>query len=145
MEGIDLIIYDHFISVKEYNNLRYSVGWTLVDDFQAEEGLKNSSFIVVARDEGTAIGMSRVVSDGGYIAIIVDVVVRKEYQGQGIGSELMEKTMAYLDSSLKEGQHLMINLMATHDRESFYEKHGFISRPNDTMGSGMVKIIDRRG
>lgn len=32
-----------------------------------------------------------------------------------------------------------MSIMAAKDKDVFYEKLGFISRPNDTCGSGMIK------
>ena len=86
--------------------------------------------------------MARVISDDGYMALIVDVMVLPEYQGKGVGRRLMENITEWLDQLTKDGRCVMVNLMATPGNESFYEKFGFVARPTDHMGAGMVRWIN---
>ena len=86
--------------------------------------------------------MARVISDGGYMTLVVDVMVLPQYQGQGIGKQLMTNINLWLDSLGKDGLCIMVNLMATKGNEGFYEKLGFEVRPNDRMGSGMVRWLN---
>ncbi len=37
-----------------------------------------------------------------------------------------------------------IGLMSTRGMESFYKKFGFIERPNDGLGSGMVMYYEQK-
>lgn len=143
-----MLIYNSQISVKEYNRIRLAVGWKELDEEQARIGLENSAYLTVAwddsesRGETKSVGMARVISDGGYMALIVDVMVLPEYQGKGVGRRLMENITEWLDQLTKDGRCVMINLMATPGNESFYEKFGFVARPNDHMGAGMVRWIN---
>ena len=54
----------------------------------------------------------------------------------------MENITEWLDQLTKDGRCVMVNLMATPGNESFYEKFGFVARPNDHMGAGMVRWIN---
>ncbi|WP_370751069.1 hypothetical protein [Eubacterium sp.] len=36
---------------------------------------------------------------------------------------------------------IMLDLMCARGRENFYKKEGFISRPNDKLGPGMIMYI----
>ncbi len=131
------------ISVEDYNNLRSSAGWTIIDPSQAQTGINNSLYIVTAKCLEKSIGLVRVVGDGGYICMLVDVIVLPEYQGKGIGRKLMEAAMNYIYSSLKEGQTVYVNLMSVHGKEPFYEKFGFTKRPIGNLGSGMTQWITK--
>lgn len=137
-----MITYNAQISVKDYNEMRKAVGWKILDEKQAETGLKNSAYLVAAWDDDKPIGMARAVSDGGYMVLIADVMVLPDYQGKGIGRKLIEKTNQWLDGLGKDGSCIMVNLMATPGNEPFYEKLGFTLRPNDHMGAGMVRWIN---
>ncbi len=133
--------YTDQISVMDYNHLRKSVGWQELEVQQAQTGIDNSAFLVAAVTEGKTVGVTRVVSDSGYIVIIVDVIVLPEYQGNGIGKTMMRKAMDYVRSTLSDGQCVFVNLMAAKDRESFYSQFGFEIRPNENAGAGMTQYI----
>jgi GNAT superfamily N-acetyltransferase len=135
------IEYKNNITVKDYNSLRKSVEWTEIVEEQAQRGINNSSFLTVAYDKNKAVGMTRIVSDGGYIAIIVDVIVLPEYQNNGIGKQMLNNAIEYLKSTVNENEIVMINLMAMKGRESFYKQFDFIERPNENMGAGMVRWL----
>jgi len=131
------ITYGNEISVEDYNALRESASWPAVHPLQAREGLRGSALVVAARDEGKIVGTARVVWDGGYAALIKDVLVLPDYQGQGIGKEMMERLLAFLRGKLEPGYVIQIDLMAADGKEVFYEKLGFQSRPRATVGAGM--------
>ncbi len=131
----------HTISVADYNHLRRSVGWAVVEETQAQAGICNSFFLVAAVDNGHTVGLTRVVSDGGYFMLIADVIVLPDYQGKGIGRAMIEQAMARIRAHIKPGQSAMINLMAAKGKESFYKQFGFIERPNDRSGAGMAQYI----
>jgi len=133
--------YVHTISVADYNHLRHSVGWDAVEETQAQIGISHSFFLVAAVDNGCTVGLTRVVSDGGYFMLIADVIVLPNYQGKGIGRAMIEQAMARIRAHIKPGQSAMINLMAAKGKESFYKQFGFIERPNDRSGAGMAQYI----
>ncbi len=137
-----MITYRSQISAEEYNTIRSAVGWKTLDPLRAEIGLKNSAYLTVACDDQIPIGMARVVSDGGYMTLIADVMVLPSYQGKGIGRKLLENVNQWLDALGKDGDCLMVNLMSTPGNEPFYEKFGFQQRPNEHMGAGMVRWIN---
>lgn len=66
------------------------------------------------------------IHDGGKVGHIEDVVVRKEYQGKGIGQKVVK---ALLEYAKKEGCYKTI-LDCTDDLISFYEKMGFKRHSN---------------
>ena len=76
-----MISYKKNISVKDYNDLRASVGWKVLDEKQASAGLENSCFVTAAYDGEEPVGSARVVGDNGYMFLIADVMVRPDHQG----------------------------------------------------------------
>ena len=137
------IRYDNDLAVSDYNNLREIVGWNRIPEQQAQAGLRGSDFVIAAKDGERTIGMSRVLTDGGCVALILDVVVHPEYQGLGIGRTLMEAVMKFIDGRMALGEVSHICLMAAKGKEEFYKKFGFEERPNDIRGAGMTQWIKR--
>ena len=78
--------------------------------------------------------MARVVGDGSYYTIF-DVVTRKEYQNQGIGTMLMNEIISWYKTIEDDDTYLYLG--ASLGKEKFYEKFGFKSRPYDGIGAGM--------
>ena len=135
--------YKHEISARDYNDLRVGAGWRSLDLKQAETGLKNASFLISAWDVEKPVGVARVISDRGYIYLIVDVIVTPAYQGQGIGTRMIRIIEDWLVKEKEGKPTMMVYLMAAEGKESFYERFGFRRRPcEDHMGAGMTKWMD---
>ena len=132
-----MFYYNSQLSVKEYCELRSAVEWFPLVEEQAKAGLDNSDFIVACRDENSIIGCARIFWDKGYIAYLADVMVKPEYQKQGIGKRLVNECLAYVDSQLKPNWRIKIVIVSSKGKEQFYQKLGFEIRPNDNDGAGM--------
>lgn len=132
------------ISVTDYNMLRKSVGWNEIAINQAQTGINNSTYLVAAVCNNKTVGMARLVSDGGYICVIVDVIVLPEFQGKGIGKTMISLVMEYINSSIETGEGVFINLMSAKGREAFYRQFGFVERPDNNFGAGMSQWILKR-
>ena len=141
---------DNELDVKTYLELRTAVSWRSLTKEQAAAAIKGSLLTVVAYDGDKPIGMGRivgdgaVVGDGGYQFFISDVIVRPEYQGQGIGQMIIESLINYVEEIQLPGTRIMLDLMCAVGRENFYKKFGFIARPTDKLGPGMIKYIDKQ-
>ncbi len=129
------IKYVDYIDASEYLVLRESVGWEAISIEQAKRSIANSYAVIGCLCNNALIACARVMWDGGYTAFIVDVMVRPEWQKQGIGTYMMKSLENELNLKLKSDEKIMINLYASSGKEAFYEKLGF------TKGSGMVKWI----
>ncbi|MCP4672631.1 MAG: GNAT family N-acetyltransferase [Desulfobacula sp.] len=57
--------------------------------FYKKQGYEKSYLTCFAFDDSRLIGMGRALSDGEYQAAIYDLVVLPEYQGGGIGKEVL--------------------------------------------------------
>jgi len=106
-----------------------------------EEALKNTLFTVLLLGDNEPVGMGRVVGDGRIAFFIKDVAVKDEYQNQGFGKIIMDYLLSYIED--KGCDNAYIGLMTTPNKEHFYEKFGFIRRPNEVFGSGMVKFLNK--
>ena len=138
-----MITYRNEIPAKEYNDLRVSAGWRSLDLKQAETGLGNAAFLISAWDGEKPVGVARVISDRGYIYLIVDVIVAPDYQGQGIGTRMVRAIEAWLAKEKEGKPTMMVYLMAAEGKESFYERFGFRRRPGEGhMGAGMTKWME---
>jgi GNAT superfamily N-acetyltransferase len=137
-----MIIYASDITVEDYNKLRSSVGWNIIKPERAERGL-NNSISFVAYDGEDAVGLARIITDGGYVSSIYDVIVHPDYQRQGIGKGLMERVMEYIKNDLEEGENQMICLFAAQGKEAFYKEYGFLERPNESLGAGMSQWVKK--
>lgn len=122
---------------EEYNELRVSVEWRPISEGQAGRGLAHTTFLVAVRDGDRIVGMGRMLFDFGYTAYLGDVIVRPEYQGQGIGRQIVQRLIDRTMESAKEDDKIMFILGAAKDKEPFYEKFGFQRRPNEFAGDGM--------
>lgn len=138
---MDQITFTHTISIEAYNELRGSVDFISIRPNRARVALDNSLFTLVAMKDHTPIGMARVIGDGGYVYFICDVIVRPAYQSQGLGRQIIEQVLDWLEHQVDEGETIMVNLMSAMNKEPFYEKLGFRKRPFDNHGSGMSRWI----
>ncbi|WP_028594847.1 GNAT family N-acetyltransferase [Paenibacillus assamensis] len=105
-----------------------------------EIALQNTLYSVVVFDEQQPVGIGRVVGDDRIVFFIKDVVVDPAYQKRSIGTMLMRSILDYIYKQACPSAY--IGLMSTPDKESFYEKFGFIRRPNELQGCGMVKFVE---
>lgn len=80
--------------------------------------IQGSNLLVTAREAGQLIGLLRGLSDFCYRCFIADLAVAKNYQGKGIGREILKFTR-----SLAPEARLI--LFAAEDAEPFYQKLGF--------------------
>ena len=138
------ITYTHTISFADYSKLRASAGWPQICAEQAEAGLKNSSFVIVAQDGAEPVGMVRLVADGGYIVYVADVLVLPKYQRKGIGTEMMNRLVTYTKENMKSRYQIHFVLMSVHGKEQFYEHFGFFKRPDGPIGHGMTQWLSKQ-
>lgn len=124
-----------------YSKLREKVDFQEYALEDIAQALEKTLFSVVIFDEYKPIGIGRVVGDDRIVFFIKDVVVDPEYQKQSVGYEIMHSLMNYIQDKACENAY--VGLMATPNTEKFYEKFGFIERPNQDFGHGMVRFINK--
>ena len=134
-------IVENKLDVETYLDIRASVHWKVLRKEQAEKALNNSLYTVMAVENGKTIGMGRIVGDGAVICYIQDFVVRPEYQGTSIGRKMMERLIAHVEELRMDQSEMMLCLMCAKGRERFYEKFGFIGKPTENLGPGMIQYL----
>lgn len=105
---------------------------TVKDETAARQGLSNTLYGVCVVHGGEAVGIGRVIGDGGLFYDIVDVAVVAEHQKKGLGEMIMSALMGYLDAHARPSS--IICLMANKGVAPFYEKFGFQARDTDMPG-----------
>ena len=138
-----IIFKEDFRNVDTYLSLREQVGWIKLDINQAPKALDNSLAVITVFDGDKAVGMGRIVGDQSVISYIQDLIFIPEYQGKSIGSQLLNRLIAIVDDMTVPGTRMMLCLMCAKGREKFYKKHGFIARPTESLGPGMIQYIEK--
>lgn len=111
--------------VNLYRQAPWAKGRT-ADDARAM--LAHTDLAVSAWDGPRLVGFGRVLTDYVYRASIWDVIVDKEYQGQDIGTEIMQRILNHPDLKRVE-----LFWLCTRDKQTFYEKLGFSSKEQTGM------------
>ena len=129
------------LDLETYLSLRKAVGWKQLSENQAKRALDNCLYNVVAYVDDKPVAMGRVVGDGAVICYVQDLIVLPEYQGMKIGTKLIENIKEFVTEIKEEDTEIMLCLMCAKGRERFYEGLGFIARPTDALGPGMIQYI----
>ena len=125
---------------EDYVSLRTSVGWNNFAKEQVATSINNAILNLTVVQKDKTIAMGRLIGDGIYY-LIVDVVVRPEYQGQGIGSTIIDMLLSYVEEHTPSGGRASVQLIAEKGKEAFYINKGFKLIPHEFCGSGMRKIV----
>jgi ribosomal protein S18 acetylase RimI-like enzyme len=115
-----VIEYDNDVSGVEPEQLiGFFVGWSKPPSPKRHlELLRGSSHVVVARDGDRVVGFITAISDGVISAYIPLLEVLPDWQGRGIGAELVRRMLGQLDSLY------MVDLCCDEDVVPFYERLG---------------------
>lgn len=87
--------------------------------------LNGSQAVVSAWHGSDLVGFGRATCDGVYRAVLWDVVVAAEHQGQGLGSELVTMLLSHHHVARVERVYLMTtNSAGFYTKLKFHEHHG---------------------
>jgi GNAT superfamily N-acetyltransferase len=92
--------------------------------------------VISAYHDTTLIGAGRLVSDGILYAVVFDMIVTPDWQGRGIGSEILNRL---LDRCNAAGIRDVL-LFAARGTEGFYRRHGFVPRSQNAPGMMMRRV-----
>ena len=79
----------------------------------------DSNLVITAWDKELLIGVARSLTDFCYCCYLSDLAVKKKYQSQGIGKQLIALTRE------KIGPHTMLLLLSVPGAMEYYPKIGF--------------------
>lgn len=122
-------------------NLYTSVGWEAPVIQQVQKALENTMATFTAYENNNAVGMVRLIGDGGMSFYIKDFVVIPSFQSQGVGAILIESIEKYIKEKIDLNWAVSLELISTIEAVGFYKKQGFEERPCEWDGPGMFKMI----
>lgn len=122
-------------SVQDYLRLRVAAGLSAKTEEQAQKGLPNTWFGLTVMHAGKAVGMGRIIGDGGTAFQIVDIALEPDHQGKGLGKAIMAGLMAHLAAHAPEGVY--VSLIADGDARHLYAKYGFQPVTPASIGMAM--------
>lgn len=131
-------IKENIKDIEEFNLLYDAVGWGAYDGKITQKALDNTFYSISVYDDNKIIGYGRLIGDTICFLYIQDIMVKPEYQGNKIGTMIMNKLLEKINEIKKENSNLRVYLGASKNRENFYEKFGFVKRIDDDLGYGMI-------
>lgn len=110
--------------------LLQEVGMSSVDTERHRKSFENSYSVVFVFDDNKMVGMGRSISDGVRQSALYDIAIDPQYQGQGIGKEIVERLM-------KSTPECTFMLYSSPGKEEFYRKLKY-----KKMKTGMILFSD---
>lgn len=110
-------------ALDDYLRLRIAAGLSAKTEEQARLGLPNTWHGVTVVQGDTAVGMGRIIGDGGTAFQIVDIALEPDHHGKGLGKAIMAALMAHLADHAPKGAY--VSLIADGDARHLYAKFGF--------------------
>ena len=133
--GYDL--FDEVPSADEYRRLREVAGLSPKSAAAAATGLPNSWAAALVRTaDGTAVGMGRVIGDGGCFFQVVDIAISPEHQRRGLGGAILARLLERLRADGPAGAY--VSLFADPPGRELYRRHGFRETAPDQVGMAIV-------
>ena len=127
--------FDAPFSAAALADLRESIGWNRMEHDLTDDRLHNTFHLCCYNDD-RLIGYVCVVSNGMTDAYIQDLIVHPEYQRQGVGRHLMQRTLERLRA---EGIYMVSVIYGDAELRSYYEEFGF-----KTMLCGQMELRPAR-
>jgi GNAT superfamily N-acetyltransferase len=124
-------------TVEEYCALRAGAGLSPRSEAIVRAALPKTLFAVLIEQNGKAVGMGRVVGDGGTVFQVADIAVLREHQKRGLGKRILDAIDAWLRQNAHPGA--FINLFADRGVAPLYARYGF--RPRDPEEPGMCYVM----
>ncbi len=122
------------ISPDDFQSIRKNIEWNKLNYNQVERALKNSMVNVSIFDDDLCVGVGRIVGDHVLKGMLTDIMVRKEYQGKGIGKLILNKLISKLYNYIPEGECFQLEASPTADNREFYIKCGLKYKPENQDG-----------
>ena len=120
MPSTDYTLIERQPTVAEHHAMFEAVGWTPYAPAAAEISLRNSLFGVVVERDSSVIGIGRIIGDGGKFFTIQDVAVLPDLQGQGIGTLIMDRLLAWIKTNAPHEP--FVGLFSTEAAQEFYRR-----------------------
>ncbi len=96
--------------------------------------LAHADILCTAWDGGKLVGIARSITDFEYCCYLSDLAVDVEYQGQGVGKELIRLTQSQL------GSQATLILLSAPKAVNYYPRIGFVAHPSAWTIAAQKKI-----
>ena len=123
-------------SPADYLRLRVEAGLSPKTTEGAAAGLPNTVYAVVIRRNGEAVGMGRIIGDGGLFFQVVDIAVQPAHQGRGLGKAIVAALVDHLRATVPKGAY--VSLMADGEAHRLYAQYGFALTAPRSVGMAFV-------
>lgn len=100
-------------------SLFVQVGWSARPPAELRAAFEKSSHVIFIYDGDELAALGRTIDDGRYYALLVDVMVKPEYQQRGLGRDVVDYLRTQLDG------YRFVTLTAAPGKEEFYLKLGW--------------------
>ena len=121
MEDNLIYKYDSIIDKNQLVNLFNSVGWKTAEyPNRLYTAIKNSEYVMSVWNNDELIGLISAISDGAINVFITYLLVKPEYQKQGVGKTMMNDFCKHFKGY---GRRILSTEL---DKEKYYNKFGFI-------------------
>ena len=126
------ILVERFPGIDDYRRLRSVAGLSPRSAEAAARGLANTLYGVSVIDGEHAIGMGRIIGDGGCFFVVVDIAVQPEFQKRGLGKRIMDALDAWLRANAPVSSN--VSLFADGAAKHLYAKYGFVEAGPVSVG-----------
>jgi ribosomal protein S18 acetylase RimI-like enzyme len=110
-----------------------SLWWTAGRNAEAVERMLEGSDVVeglVDRASDRLVGFARAITDGTFLAVVLDVIVAPSFRGSGLGARLMDELLARPELAGVDS----IELVCQPELVAFYRRWGF----TDSVGRSLL-------
>ena len=121
----------------DYLRLRIDTGLSPKQSEAAARGLPHTLYAVMIEHQGRAVGMGRIIGDGGLFYQVVDIAVEPAHQGQGLGKRIMGALVEWLKATAPKSAY--VSLIADGEANRLYSQFGF--EPTAPRSIGMAMLI----
>lgn len=122
-------------TVAEHMHLRAVAGLSAFPEAATRLGLPGTAFAVVVEQGSQAVGMGRIVGDGGMFFQVVDIAVDPAHQGQGLGKAIVGALVRHAKETLPVNAH--VSLIADLPADALYAQFGFAETAPSAVGMSM--------
>jgi GNAT superfamily N-acetyltransferase len=123
-------------AVEDYLALRQRAGLSPRRAEQAAAALPGSWYAVHVVAGAAAVGMGRLIGDGGWYFHVVDMAVLPEHQRRGLGDAILAALLARIRAVAPPGAY--VNLLADPPGRKLYARHGFVETAPGSVGMAQL-------
>ena len=123
---------------QHFNYISQNTGNSIRKEDIITEAFANTLYSISVYEGDKIIAYGRLVGDKTMVVYLQNIMVIPEYQRQGIGTEIINRLMQKVKEYKEKSPELRCYLFSCKGKEMLYKKFGFVTRPNEEFGAGMM-------